>query len=142
MKLLLFLWASLFVVTTPLYAKGNLSAGAIEIEIELGSDKSDYHLEPKNIKLETGQAYRFEFEAQGFKEYKFHAPEFFADVWIRDIEVDDVSLEIGALRSISFEEAHEEIEAEIVLVPIKPGIYPFVIKGLESRGMKGTITVK
>lgn len=134
--------ALLFMTSAPSYAKGNLSAGAQSIEIELGSDESDYHLEPKKISLETGKAYEFEFESQGFKEYRFVAPEFFANIWIRSVEVDDVSLAVSSLRSISIEESHEETEVEMVFVPIRPGLYPFVLKGLESRGMKGMIHVR
>ena len=78
------LWLS--VQSVDVLAKGNLSAGAEEITIHLGSEESDYALEPRRIKMETGQSYRLEFVSRGFKEYVIHAPEFFNNVWVRVVE--------------------------------------------------------
>ena len=93
----------------------------------------------KEFKLETGQAYRLRIESLGFKEYEFAAPEFFENVWIRKIEVEEVQISAPVIDELEFEGAGE---IEIFFVPIRPGFYEFEIEGLESKGMVGKIIVK
>ena len=121
------------------FAKGDLSIKAKPLELILGSKTSDYDMSAKEFKLETGQAYRLRIESLGFKEYEFAAPEFFENVWIRKIEVEEVQISAPVIDELEFEGASE---IEIFFVPIRPGFYEFEIEGLESKGMVGKIIVK
>ncbi len=123
------------------YAKGDLAVKAKMLKLVLGSEKSDYAMSSKEFQLETGQAYRLKIISSGLKEYSFEAPEFFENIWIRKLEVEDVEIEAPVIESLSFEE-YEESEAELFFVPIRTGVYEFNLEGLEERGMVGKFIVK
>jgi len=120
-------------------AKGDLAIRAKKLELNLGSDKSDYEMSQKVFKLETGKAYRLEISSMGFKEYEFEAEEFFRNVWIRKIEIEGIEIDTPVIEEIEFE---REGEIEINFVPIRPGNYKFEIEGLQSKGMVGEFVVK
>ncbi len=124
---------------SPAHGEGDLAIRAKPLTLELGSEESDYFMSTKAFTLETGQAYRLEISSFGFKEYVFSAPDFFRDIWIRKIEVEDVEISTPVITEIEFE---SEGEVELIFVPIRTGQYEFRMLGLESRGMVGTITVK
>ena len=121
------------------FAKGDLAIRAKKLELNLGSDKSDYEMSQKSFELETGKAYRLEISSMGFKEYEFEAEEFFRNVWIRKIEVEGIEIDTSILNEIEFE---REGEIEIQFVPIRPGNYEFEIEGLREKGMFGQFIVK
>jgi len=120
-------------------AKGDLAIRAQKLELNLGSDKSDYEMSQKIFELETGKAYRLEISSMGFKEYEFEAEEFFRNIWIRKIEVEGIEIDTPVIEEIEFE---REGEVEINFVPIRPGNYKFEIEGLQSKGMVGQFVVK
>ena len=121
------------------FAKGDLAIRAKKLELNLGSDKSDYEMSQKSFELETGKAYRLEISSMGFKEYEFEAEEFFRNVWIRKIEIEGIEIDTSILNEIEFE---REGEIEIQFVPIRPGNYEFEIEGLREKGMFGQFIVK
>ena len=55
--------------------------------------------------------------------------------------MEDVEIQAPVINELSFEE-YEESEAELFFVPIRTGVYEFVLKGLEERGMVGKFIVK
>ena len=130
-------------ISTLLYisvlAKGDLAIRAKKLELNLGSDKSDYEMSQKVFDLETGKAYRLEISSMGFKEYEFEAEEFFRNVWIRKIEIEGIEIDTPVIEEIEFE---REGEVEINFVPIRPGNYKFEIEGLQSKVMVGEFVVK
>ena len=107
--------------------------------LELGSKDSDYAMSVKEYQLETGKSYSLKISAVGYKEYELEAEDFFRNVWIRYIEIGEVSLDIPVLNGL---ELDREGEAEIVFVPIRTGTYEFKIEGLEEKGMVGKFVVK
>ncbi len=123
------------------HAKGDLAIKAKMLKLELGSKESDYAMSSKEFQLETGQAYHLKIISSGLKEYSFEAPEFFENIWIRKLEVEDVEIKAPVIEEISFEE-YEESEAELFFVPIRTGVYEFNFEGLEERGMVGKFIVK
>ncbi len=138
--------AALFVATTALagaaLAKGDLAVKAEALEpLVLGSEESDYTMSVKEYRLETGKAYSWEIKASGFKDYRIVAPEFLRNIWIRKIETGGLEIMAPVLYELKFEEG-EEGEAELFFVPIRPGFYEFKARGLEERGMVGTIIVR
>ncbi|MBK93017.1 MAG: copper-binding protein [Rickettsiales bacterium] len=120
-------------------SEGDLALRSKKIELQLGSEVSDYEMSKNVINLETGKAYRLEISSLGFKEYEFEAEEFFKNIWIRKIEIDGIEIVTSTLLEIEFE---REGEIEINFVPIRTGVFPFEIEGLQSKGMVGEFIIK
>ena len=134
--------APLLFMPLPAASEGDLAIKAEKITLHLGSATSDYHTEPKTIALKTGQAYRLEIIAHGYKGYTWQAEEFFQNIWLRAIEAEGVQLAAPTIYEIEFDDVNEPIEVELTFVPIRPGTYPFSVEGLESRGMQGQFVVR
>jgi uncharacterized cupredoxin-like copper-binding protein len=105
----------------------------------LGSEDNDFHMEPKEYTLTVGQGYRWMIQATSDFEYGVVAPEFFRNIWIRKIEVGDAEIKTATLDEIEFE---DEGEAELFFVAVRPGTFEFGVRGMQERGMVGTITVE
>ena len=121
-------------------AAGDLAIKATELEpLRLGSKDSDYSMSVKEYRLETGKSYSLEISAFGCKDYDFEAEDFLRNIWIRYIEIGDVTIDAPVLNEIGFE---GEGKVEIFFVPIRTGTYEFKIAGLEEKGMVGKFVVK
>lgn len=121
-------------------AAGDLAIRAESLPpLELGSKTSDYDMSVKEYELETGKSYSLKISAIGYKDYDLDAEEFLRNVWIRYIEIGEVTIVTPVLHEIEFE---REGEMEIVFVPIRTGTYEFKIEGLEQKGMVGKFVVK
>lgn len=107
--------------------------------LELGMDPAGFSMSETDYTLETGKAYRLRIVSSGNKEYAFVAPGFFANVWLRKIEVSKVEIKVPTITELEFERPGE---AEIFFVPIRPGEYEFRMKGLEAQGMVGRFIVQ
>jgi uncharacterized cupredoxin-like copper-binding protein len=104
----------------------------------LGAEDNSFHMEPKEYRLTVGQGYRWLIRAETDFEYGLVAPEFFRNIWIRKVEIGDIEVKTPTLDEIEFE---DEAEAELFFVAVRPGTFEFRIRGMEERGMVGTITV-
>ena len=123
-----------------LLAEGDLTRKPERLpDLVMGNDESDYSLSQKEYELETGKAYRLELIASGLKPYAFHAPEFFASIYLRKVEAGGMEIKAVSLTELEFE---DEGTAEIFFVPIKPGNFEFYIAGLRHKGMEGMFVVK
>jgi len=110
-------------------------------EIVLG-DKSgnDFAIEGKEIKMEGGKSYRLLITSNGGKEYKFMAPEFFRNVWVNQIVINNIEIHpYGAPYALEFDVAGT---VEFDFVPIRTGTYDWVISGFEAQGMTGKLIVE
>ena len=105
----------------------------------LGSADNNFHMEPKEYRLKVGQGYRWKIKAETDFEYAFVAPVFFRNVWIRKVEIGDIEIKTGMIDEIEFENVGE---VEVFFVAIRPGTYEFGLRGMEARGVKGTIIVE
>jgi hypothetical protein len=124
----------------PLQAKGDLTIRPQALpDLVLGSEVSDYAMSQQSYQLETGQAYKLKIVSSGRKEYAIEAPEFFTSIFLRKVEAGGMEIKATTLVQLEFE---DEGEAELYFVPIKPGDYPFVSRGLEGKGMVGTFQVR
>ncbi len=108
-----------------------------DLEVALGD--AGYGVSQHVYELETGKGYRLWIKATGAKPCAFAAPEFFANIWFRKIEINNVEIKLSALRELEFE---REGSAELFFTPTTTGEYEWVCKGLEDKGMTGKITVK
>jgi uncharacterized cupredoxin-like copper-binding protein len=105
----------------------------------LGSEDNSFHMEPKEYRLKVGQGYRWMIRAETDFEYGVVAPQFFRNIWIRKVEVGDIEVKTATLDEIEFEDVGE---AELFFVTIRPGTYEFGVRGMQERGMVGTIVVE
>lgn len=105
----------------------------------LGAEDNSFHMEPKEYRLQVGQGYRWMMRAQTDFEYGVVAPEFFRNIWIRKVEIGDVEVKTSSLDEIEFEDVGE---AELFFVAVRPGTFEFRVRGMEDRGMVGTIIVE
>jgi len=110
-------------------------------DLVLGNDQgNDFVVENKDIELESGKAYRLRIVAKGGQEYKFYAPEFFRYIWLNQIVIEHKEIHGGGPPDhLEFDEPGE---IAIEFVAIKPGAYKWEARGLEAKGMTGTLTVK
>lgn len=110
-------------------------------DLVLGNEEgNDFVVENKDIELESGKAYRLRIVAKGRQEYKFYATEFFRNIWFNQIVIQH--LEIHGSGPPDHLEFDDPGEIAIEFVTIKPGEYPWSVRGLEAKGMTGTFTVK
>lgn len=105
----------------------------------LGSEDNDFHMEPKEYRLKVGQGYRWMIRAENDFEYGVVAPELFRNIWIRKVEIGDIEIKTPSLDEIEFE---DDGEAELFFVTVRPGNYEFGVRGMQDRGMVGTIIVE
>jgi hypothetical protein len=110
-------------------------------DLVLGNDEgNDFVVENKDIELESGRAYRLRIVAKGRQEYKFYAPEFFRYVWLNQIVIQHLEIHGGG--PPDHFEFDEPGEIAVEFVAIKPGEYPWTVRGLEAKGMAGKFIVK
>jgi uncharacterized cupredoxin-like copper-binding protein len=105
----------------------------------LGSEDNSFFMEPKEYRLKVGQGYRWMMKAETDFEYGVIAPQFFRNIWIRKVEIGDVEVKTATLDEIEFEDVGQ---AELFFVAIRPGTYEFAVRGMQERGMVGTIIVE
>ncbi|WP_375454380.1 hypothetical protein [uncultured Methylobacterium sp.] len=110
-------------------------------DLVLGNDAgNDFAVENRDIELESGRAYRLRIVARGRQEYKFYASEFFRYVWWNQIVIEHKEIHGGGPPDhLEFDEPGE---IAIEFVAIRPGAYTWAARGLEAKGMTGTITVR
>ncbi|MEA1833768.1 hypothetical protein U8607_16915 [Methylobacterium durans] len=110
-------------------------------DLVLGNEEgNDFVVENKDIEMEAGKAYRLRIVAKGRQEYKFYAPEFFRYIWLNQIVINHLEIHGGGPPDhLEFDDPGE---IAIEFVAIKPGAYKWEARGLESKGMTGTISVK
>ncbi|KQT77316.1 hypothetical protein [Methylobacterium sp. Leaf466] len=110
-------------------------------DLVLGNEEgNDFVVENKEIELESGKAYRLRIVAKGRQEYKFYAPEFFRHIWLNQIVIQHLEIHGGG--PPDHFEFDEPGEIAVEFVTIKPGEYPWTIRGLEAKGMTGKFIVK
>jgi hypothetical protein len=131
---------SAVLVSSLAFAKGDLATRAMKLEpLVLGNAQSDFFMSVKEYKLETGKYYRWKLEASGKREYNFVAPEFWRNVWIRQISVGELEIKTSTLEELDFDGA---TSLEVYFVPVRTGTYEFRVRGLEQRGMTGKLMVE
>jgi len=120
-------------------ARGDLATRATRLEpLVLGNDESDFAMTQKEYRLETGRYYRWTITSSGKREYNLVAPEFWRNVWIRQVQVGDIEIKTGSLEELDFD---GEGTIHVFFVPIRTGTYTFRMRGLEERGMTGRLIV-
>lgn len=89
--------------------------------------------------LQAGKYYRLTIKCDGTDSLGVGGAEFFRNMWINEISIEDVSVKPLGLDSIDFE---GEGEAEISFIPIRPGVFTLRIPGTTGESQAATFNVK
>lgn len=89
--------------------------------------------------LESGKQYSLTIQADGSAELAVHGPDFFRNVWINEIIVNDIEIRPLGVDSLEFDAAGE---AELTFVTIRPGTFILRIPGTTADSQAATFNVK
>ena len=121
-------------------AAGDLAGKPTRLpDLVLGNDDTGFGMSQKEYSLETGKAYRLKIISTGKHEYAVVADDLFDTIWLRKVEAGGMEIKANRLTELEFEKA---AQAEIFFVPIRPGNFRMRVKGLDSKGMVVTFTIK
>lgn len=121
-------------------ARGDLATRPQRLDpLVMGSAEDDFALSQREYRLETGRYYRLRVVAAGRREYNLVAPEFWRNVWIRQVVVGKTEIKTSVLEELDFDDVGE---VEVFFVPVRTGTFTFRVRGLEERGMTGNLIVE
>lgn len=89
--------------------------------------------------IEAGKFYSIDIVADGSQELGIAGPEFFRNVWVNEIVINDIEVRPMAVDSLEFDDAGE---ATLSFIAIKPGSYRLAIPGTTSESQSVTITIE
>ena len=89
--------------------------------------------------LESGKQYSLVIKADGSAELAVHGPDFFRNIWINEIIINDIEIRPLGVDSLEFDAAGE---AEITFVTIRPGTFTLRIPGTTADSQAATFNVK
>jgi hypothetical protein len=118
-------------------AQSGLITKAIELEpITLSSGAP---LAAAPYELESGKYYRIDINADGSAELAIGGPEFFRNVWVNEIVINDIEVRPLGVDSIEFD---DEGTASISFITIRPGTFTLRIPGTTGESQAATFNVK
>lgn len=121
-------------------AEGNLVARCKGLEdLLLGTDDAGFAVSQSSYEIETGKCYKLEITSSGKHEYILQGAEFFANIWIRKLEIGNIELKPNSLHSIDFD-ADESLE--LYFLAIKPGTYKLTDRDLGDKGTEISFLIK
>ncbi len=125
--------------TLPVDAQGRsgLLTGATKLDpITLSVGKP---LAAKPYELESGKYYRLEIVSDGSGELAIRGPEFFRNVWVNEVVINDIEIRPLGVDSIEFDAAGKAL---ISFVAIRPGTFELSIPGSTGESQKAVFNVK
>jgi hypothetical protein len=116
---------------------GLLTGGATRLEpITLASGKP---LAAAPYELEAGKYYRIDIVADGSAELAIAGAEFFRNVWVDEIVINDIEVRPMGVHSLEFD---DEGTATISFVTIRPGRFELRIPGTTAESQAALFIVK
>lgn len=116
---------------------GLLTGGAIKLEpITLASGKP---LAAQPYELEAGKYYRLEIESDGSAELAIEGPQFFRNVWVDEIVINDIEIRPMGVSSLEFD---DEGVARISFVTIRPGTFELRVPGTTGDSQRAVFNVR
>lgn len=116
---------------------GLMTGGAKKLDpITLSSGKP---LAAKPYELEAGKYYRIDIEADGSQELAIAGPDFFRNVWVNEVVINDIEVRPLGIDSLEFD---DEGTATISFITIRPGTFELRIPGTTSDSQKAVFVVK
>ena len=89
--------------------------------------------------LEAGKYYRIAIESDGSAELAVAGAEFFRNMWVNEVVINDIEVRPLGVDSIEFD---DEGKATISFVPIRPGTFVLKIPGTTSDAQQAVFNVK
>jgi len=129
---------ALAILVTPL-AAGQVHAQAGLTKLDPITLSSGQPLAAAPYELESGKYYEIEIEADGSAEIALVGADFFRNVWIDEIVINDLEIRPLGVDSLEFD---DEGVMEISFVTIRPGSFALHIPGTTSDSQKAVFNVK
>lgn len=116
---------------------GLLTGGATELEpITLSSGQP---LVSAPYELEAGKYYELPINADGTAEIAIEGPDFFRNVWVDEVVINDIEVRPLGVSSLEFD---DEGTATISFVTIRPGRFTLRIPGTTGETQQAVFNVK
>ncbi len=96
-------------------------------------------LAKKPYELQSGKYYSIDFIADGSAEIAIAGPEFFRNVWVNEVVINDIEIRPHGIDSLEFD---AEGKATITFVAIRPGTFEIRIPGTKSDSQRALFIVK
>ncbi len=116
-------------------------SGLLTREIDLApiTLASGQPLAAEPYELEAGKHYMLPIEADGSAELAIAGPEFFRNMWINEVVINDIEIRPLGIDSLEFDAAGR---AEIDFIPIRPGRFELRIPGTTGESQRAVFNVK
>lgn len=118
-------------------AAGLMTGGAEELKplnLSVMTPLSDTPYE-----LESGKYYKIDIICDGSGELALSGPEFFRNIWINEIVINDIEIRPLGLSSMEFD---DEGVATISFIAIRPGSYTVRIPGTTGESQQAQFVIK
>jgi hypothetical protein len=116
---------------------GLLTGGATELEpITLSSGQP---LTQAPYELESGKYYSLDINADGSAELAISGPDFFRNVWVDEVIINEIEVRPLGVDSIEFD---DEGTATISFVTIRPGRFTLRVPGTIAESQQAVFNVK
>ncbi|MCB1528555.1 MAG: hypothetical protein KDJ45_12750 [Hyphomicrobiaceae bacterium] len=127
----------LFLASSPAMAQSGLLKKKTKLApITLSAGKP---LAAAPYELEAGKYYTIDIVADGSQELGIVGPEFFRNLWIEEVVINDIEVRPLGLDSLEFD---SEGKATIKFIPIRPGTFEVKIPNSRGDTQKATFVVK
>lgn len=129
--------ATALLAAAPASAQSGLLKKKTKLEpITLAAGKP---LAAKPYELEAGKYYSIDIVADGSQELGIAGPEFFRNVWVNEIVINDIEVRPLGVDSLEFD---GEGKATISFIPIRPGTFELKIPKTTGETQKAIFNVK
>jgi hypothetical protein len=116
---------------------GLMTGGATKLEpLTLASGQP---LAKAPYELQAGKFYRLDIEADGSAELAIAGPDFFRNVWVNEVVINDIEVRPLGIDSLEFD---DEGTATITFITIRPGTFELRIPGTTQDSQKAVFNVK
>ena len=96
-------------------------------------------LAAKPYELKSGKYYSIDLVSDGSAELAIEGPDFFRNMWINEIVINDIEIRPMGVSSLEFD---DDGKATISFVTIRPGTFTLRIPGTTSDSQKAVFVVK
>ena len=96
-------------------------------------------LAERPYELQSGKYYSIDLVSDGSAELAIEGPEFFRNVWVNEIVINDIEIRPMGVSSLEFD---DDGKATISFVTIRPGTFTLKIPGTNSDSQTAVFVVK
>jgi hypothetical protein len=89
--------------------------------------------------LTAGKYYRIAIEADGSAELAIAGPDFFRNMWVNEVVINDIEIRPLGIDSIEFD---DEGTATVSFVPIQPGTFDLRVRGTTAESQRAIFNVQ